>query len=467
MKIARWVALFTFVSLAATVFGQTVKEVVGFPDSMPSYGGSMTPVQGRDGRLYGTASGFSIKVAATNGAVVVISPFGGLVSLHSFVGTDGQFPTGVTLSTDGNLYGTTNQGGSVGAGVLFKVTSSGDFSILHDFSGGSDGWSPPAPPILASDGNLYGVTGNGTVDDGTVYRYSPSTGTFSTILSFNTDGSQGKQLSAQLLQGENGHLYGTAPLGGANGCGTVFELTTSGTMVHIFSFPCGAGGYLPTGPLIQASDGNLYGTTAAGGTVSKGECVQGCGTIFRYSHGIASVLYRFSGFPADGGTAVAGLTEGSDGNLYGGTSVGGTHDRGALYQITLNGQYKLLYSLQGQIGASANAALLQSTTGIFLGNASFDGRYYEGSLYSLDMGLGPFIALVRYTGRVGQPVQILGQGLKGSTAVTINGVPATSFKVVSNTFMTAVVPSSATSGPVVVTTPTGTLTSNHNLRIVQ
>ena len=88
-------------------------------------------------------------------------------------------------------------------------------------------------------------------------------------------------------------------------------------------------------------------------------------------------------------------------------------------------------------------------------------------MYSLDMGLGPFIALVRYTGRIGQPVQILGQGLSGSTAVTVNGVAATTFKVVSNTYMTAVVPTGATTGPVIVTTPTGMLTSNHNLRIVQ
>jgi hypothetical protein len=119
------------------------------------------------------------------------------------------------------------------------------------------------------------------------------------------------------------------------------------------------------------------------------------------------------------------------------------------------------------IGSTVNAPLLQHTNGKFYGDTYSGGRFYQGSIFSLDMGLGPFISLVRYTGRIGQPVQILGQALTGSTAVTINGVAATSFKVVSDTYMTAVIPAGATTGPVVVTTATGTLTSNHNLRIVQ
>jgi uncharacterized repeat protein (TIGR03803 family) len=153
--------------------------------------------------------------------------------------------------------------------------------------------------------------------------------------------------------------------------------------------------------------------------------------------------------------------------LYGGTDRGGANDFGTLFQISLSGQYKLLYSFVDAIGSGANAALLQHTSGKFYGTTSFGGQNGVGAVYSLDMGLGPFIALVRYTGRIGQPVQILGQGLSGSTAVTVNGVAATTFKVVSNTYMTAVVPTGATTGPVIVTTPTGTLTSNHNFRIVQ
>jgi uncharacterized repeat protein (TIGR03803 family) len=185
------------------------------------------------------------------------------------------------------------------------------------------------------------------------------------------------------------------------------------------------------------------------------------------SQGVVSVVYSFAGAPNDGAFSLAGLVQGTDGNLYGGTDKGGINDLGTLFEITSNGQYKLLYSFVDKIGSGANGPLLQHTNGKFYGYASFGGGYSEGALYSLDMGLGPFVALVRYTGRIGQPVQILGQGLTGSTAVTINGVAATTFKVVSDTYMTATIPTGATSGPVVVTTPKGTLTSNHNLRIVQ
>jgi len=185
------------------------------------------------------------------------------------------------------------------------------------------------------------------------------------------------------------------------------------------------------------------------------------------SHGVVSVIYQFAGKPSDAGLAVSGLVQGTDGNLYGATYKGGTGDLGVLYQITTDGQYKLLYSFIDTVGSAPFAALVQHTNGKFYGNASIGGQSGAGAIYSLDMGLGPFIALVRYTGRIGQPVQILGQGLTGSTAVTVNGVATTTFKVVSDTYMTAVVPTGATTGPVIVTTSTGTLTSNHNFQIVQ
>ena len=176
---------------------------------------------------------------------------------------------------------------------------------------------------------------------------------------------------------------------------------------------------------------------------------------------------QFLASPNDGASPIAGLVEGSDGNLYGGTYRGGTNDFGTLFQITTSGQYKLLYSFIDTVGSGMGAALVQHTNGKFYGNASYGSSSGAGSIYSLDMGLSPFIALVRYSGRIGQPVQILGQGLTGSTGVTVNGVAATTFKVVTDRYMTAVIPNGAASGPVVVTTPKGKLTSNHNLRIVQ
>ena len=117
------------------------------------------------------------------------------------------------------------------------------------------------------------------------------------------------------------------------------------------------------------------------------------------------------------------------------------------------------------VGAGLGTALVQDTNGRFYGTAPYGGAYGFGAIYSLDMGLPPFVTFVQAVGKIGRSAQILGQKLKGTTSVTFNGVPATSFKVVSDTYVTAVVPTGATTGPVVVTTPTGALTSNVNFRI--
>jgi uncharacterized repeat protein (TIGR03803 family) len=450
--------------LTAAAHCQTVKEVLGFSNAMSSYGGGVTPAQGRDGRLYGMTDGFS-STTNPDGTIFRINPDGtGANVLFTLGGSNGQLPLwGLTLATDGNYYGTTWEGGISSSGVLFKVTPSGVYTVLYEFTGGSDGALPVGPPIQASNGNFYGATNHGTI-----YKYVPSAATFSTILTLSSDGSQGVGIGVPLIQASNGSLYGTAVAGGASNCGTLFRLNTLGTLLQVHSFPCGLGGNGPQAQLYEASDGSLYGTTVLGGNVdSSGDCGKGCGTIFKVSHGVVSVIYRFSGYPNDGGLATTGLMQGTDGNLYGGTDRGGANDFGTLYQISTSGQYKLLYSFTNIVGNAPSASLVQHTNGKFYGTTAFGGQHSYGAIYSLDMGLSPFVALVRYTGRVGQPVQILGQGLKGSTGVTVNGVAATSFNVVSDTYMTAVVPTGATTGPVVVTTPNGTLTSNHNFQILR
>ncbi len=454
--------------LPAWATGQTVKEVFAYPVS--AQGPLSLPAQGRDGSVFTTAGGFGYGTTNTDGAIIrtPISSKGGQV-LHAFTEADGAVPlSGVTLAMDGNLYGVTYNGGTSSSGVLYKITTGGTYTVVHEFSAEADGGFPVAAPIQGSDGNLYGTTSFGNVDDGTVYKYNPSAETFATLFSFSQDGSHGAQIEAPLIQASDGNLYGTTEVGGTNNCGTIFELSISGALLYTYSFPCGAEGEYPYTPLIQASDGNFYGTTFYGGNItSSGECKTGCGTIFKMSNGVVSTLYSFSGYPNDGANADSGLTEGTDGNLYGITTSGGAHALGTIYQIASSGQYKLLYSFVGVVGSSPGAPLLQHTNGSFYGTAFHGGQNKQGSLYRLDMGLGPFIALVRYTGRIGQPVQILGQGLTGSTTVTVNGIAATSLKVASDTYMTAVIPTGATTGPVVVTTPTGTLTSNHNFRIVQ
>jgi uncharacterized repeat protein (TIGR03803 family) len=248
--------------------------------------------------------------------------------------------------------------------------------------------------------------------------------------------------------------------GGASGCGTIFKATTAGLLRSFYSFKCGGGGASPVAPLLQATDGNFYGTTNGGGSAG------GLGTVFKFTPtGKISRLYTFNNLQ-DGGFP-SGLSEGTDGNLYGTGGTGGAHDRGVLFQITKSGKYTVLFSFESKSGESPAASPVQHTNGLFYGTTNQGGQLSLGTVYSLDMGLGPFITFVQATGKVGRAAQILGQGLTGTSSVPFNGIPATSFKVQSDTYMVAVVPPGATTGPVVVTAPSGTLTSNKNFQVKQ
>jgi uncharacterized repeat protein (TIGR03803 family) len=283
--------------------------------------------------------------------------------------------------------------------------------------------------------------------------------TFSTV--YNFDQTHGQSVIGALIQGSDDNLYGTAEFGGASNCGAIFKLTTVGTILWFYSFPCGAGGAYPTAGVFQASDGNFYGTTDAGGNSL------GFGTIFKLTQNDnVSTLYAFKNEP-DGGNPIGGLTEGTDGNLYGTTIGGGQFRQGTIFQVTTGGTHNVLYSFSLKPGEQPLATVTQHTNGKFYGTTQVGGKSNSGTIYSLDMGLAPFITFVRPKGAIGGTAQILGQGLTGATGVTFNGFAATSFKVVNDTYMTAVVPSGATTGPVVVSTPSGTITSNVSFRILQ
>ena len=183
-------------------------------------------------------------------------------------------------------------------------------------------------------------------------------------------------------------------------------------------------------------------------------------------NGVVSVLYNFSG-NTGGANPSGGLVQATDGNLYGTTSAGGTHGFGTIFRISTTGKFKTLYSFSAAVGENPSAAPMQRTSGLFYGSLPFGSKYGYGAIYSLDMGLAPFVAFVLPTGKVGQAAQILGQGFTGTTSVTFQGVPATSFSVKSDSYMTAVIPSGATTGPVVVTTPSGKLNSNKAFRVTK
>ncbi len=463
---SKWIVTYAVLILLVLVQNspaQTVKTVYGFAGG--NSGNSAFPVwvalaQGRDGRLYGTTEGIS------NGSVFGVSTGRLFTDVFDFDHTDGgQAYAGVTLASDGNFYGTTWDGGTGNNGVFFKVTRSGTYTLLHNFAGyegGIDGNHPVAAPVEASDGNLYGTTEGttgSTVIPSTIYKYTRA-GVFSTIYTFN--GTVGLVVHSSLIEGADGYLYGTASEGGINGCGTIFKVSTAGVVLQYYSLTSGTDtGCSPVGPLLQGADGNFYGTTQAGGTYSMG-------TIFKMSPGfVVSTLYSFQGPPTDGEYPSAGMVQATDGNLYGTASPGSSTYYGALFEVSTGGTYKVLYMFTPTFGDFPLGTLIQHTNGKTYGTLLTDGPGCGcGQVYSLDMGLGQFVTFVRADGKVGQIAQILGQGLTGTTSVTFNGVSATSFVVGSPTYIRAVIPSGASTGPVVVITPKGTLTSNKNFRVI-
>ena len=187
---------------------------------------------------------------------------------------------GLVQATDGNLYGTTQ----LPDGPIFKISPSGILTTLHDFClDGSclDGYYPHAALIQGSDGNFYGTAGSGgTIDAGTIFKMS-SSGTLTTLHSF--DGVDGEYPLAPLVQATDGNFYGTASGGGPDGYGTVFKVAPSGILTTLQNFDS-TDGSSPTAGLVQATSGNFYGTTNLGGTSSV--CFLGCGTVFSLDVGL-------------------------------------------------------------------------------------------------------------------------------------------------------------------------------------
>ena len=350
------------------------------------------------------------------------------------------------------------------------------FTTLLSFDG-TDGSGPSAALVQGTDGNLYGTTSAGGVSSrctngcGTVLKITPQ-GTLTTLHSFDfTDGYRPEAL----VQAANGNFYGTTNTGGAfaNDQGTVFKITPSGTLttLHTFDYVADfANGAYPVAGLVQGTDGNFYGTTSDGG--AGNEEVGGAGTIFKITpSGSFTILHGFSG--TDGGQPLAGLIQATDGNFYGTTKTGGTKEFGTVFKITPGGTLTTLYSFGSQSGCTDGyfplAGLIQDTNGDLYGTTAGGTttgtcQQSNGTVFRLSVGLRPFVSFMRSSGKVGQTVQILGQGLTGATKVSFNGANA-AFAVKSETYLTATVPAGATTGFVTVATPGSTLKSNQKFRV--
>jgi uncharacterized repeat protein (TIGR03803 family) len=424
----------------------------------PHYSGVIA--QSRGGNMFSTGTD---EWTGGNGTVFKITPKGGVVALYAFNGTDGfESSSGLTLSTGGFYWGTTRQGGLYGYGILFKMTAEGALTTLHDFTGRADGGLPGAPPIEGTDENFYGTTGVGgnPGNNGTIYRIS-SSGAFQTIHSFGAP-SQGYP-NGPLVQGSDGFLYGTTFYGGQNGVGTIFKISTGGAFKTIANFG-GTLGVNPFGPPIEGKDGNFYGVTAGVGGAT------GSGVLYKLSPtGVLTILHTFSG-GSDGANQVGGLLQATDGNLYGTNDLGGKFGWGVLFCYSPGtvpaGQtrFHVLHDFHWATGASPQVTVLQHTNGTLYADTAVGGSAGFGAFYSFAAGLGPFVSFMPRARTVGHGIKILGQGFTGTTAVSFNGTQA-SFVVVSDTFIKARVPDGATSGFLTVQTPSGTLKSNRTFLV--
>jgi uncharacterized repeat protein (TIGR03803 family) len=400
--------------------------------------------QGRDAQLYSTtASGGSNGW----GAMFKITPSGTLTVPYNFVSsTQGSAFTGLMLATDGDFYGAAGERFTSDHGNLFKITPAGTLILLYQFTGGSDGAGPSGPPIQGRDGNFYGVTvAGGAHNEGTVYKMTRA-GKLTTLSP--TGG-------ISLVQGTDGNFYGT-------GFSTVFKMTPSGELTVLYTFD-GAHGAQPTSPFVQGSDGSLYGTTFAGGSSNAG-------VVFKITMaGKFTVLHYING--TTDGSEPSGLIQATDGNFYGVNLSGGAANQGTIFRISPKSPYlyTVIYNFDG-VTAGSPGTIVQHTNGILYGDTPVGGEINLcdqgcGVFYSLNLGLKPFVNLVSTSGKVGKTVEILGQGFKGTTAVSFNGTAA-NFSVKSDSYLTTIVPHGATTGFVTATTPKGKLKSNKKFRVI-
>ena len=453
-------ALLALAMIAVTIpaHAQTFSVLYNFSTSGggPCYPGTGAAIaQGRDGTLYSAAYACG---AIGYGAMFNITPSGTLTTPYSFDSTDATPRSGLTLANDGNFYGTTSGEGTITAGTVYKLTPGGTVTILHTFAR-SDGSQPFAPPIQGTDGNFYGTTsGGGTNNVGTVYKLIPS-GTLTTLYSFG--GANGATPCAPLVQGADGNFYGTTYYGGVNGFGAIYKISPAGKYTLLYSFT----GVSPDGAhpdyaaLVQGTDGDFYGTTFLGGGPTNG------GIVFKITAaGALTVLHEFNG--TDGSSPTAGLVQATDGNFYGTTPAGGSANIGVIFKITPAGTYSVVYNFDGTTGKSPNVALVQHANGILYGDTTMGGTGTNnaGVFYSLNIGATPFVRLVPSSAKVGRTVEILGQGFTGTTGVSFNGTAAT-FHVSSDTYLTTTVPAGAKTGYISVVTPGGTLKSNKTFRV--
>lgn len=311
-------------------------------------------------------------------------------AVYSFTGSgsDGGIPlAGLIIDEAGDLYGTGSYAGPGGYGVVFKVNQSGKETILHGFTGGTDGANPQSSLVMDPTRNLYGTTNAGGASGvGTVFKVGRR-GKETVLYSF-IGGADGANPVAALVRDAAGNLYGTTTAGGSTGNGTVFRLSPPKqrggrwTEKVLYSFGQGTDGATPVAGVTLDAKHNLYGTTSAGGSY-------GYGTVFQLkrlkSSWTESILYNFQGAD-DGGVPYAGVILDHSGNLYGGATGGGTGGGGTIFELMPSNDtwnFSVLYNIPGWTLSGPFRDLKMDASGNLYGTTHCDGSSSDGTVYKL------------------------------------------------------------------------------------
>jgi uncharacterized repeat protein (TIGR03803 family) len=423
---------------------------------------------GTDGNFYGTTV-----LGGTNnvGEIFKVTPSGTLTVLYSFTnGSDGAYPYGTpTLANDGNFYGLTQ------SATAYKITPSGTFKLLGTIPDRSF-----APLCLGKDGNLYGTTQHGgSLNQGTVFKMTTA-GKVTVI--YNFDVTHGGVPWGGLVQGADGNFYGTASGGGSGGGGVVFRVTPAGTIKVLHNFPVNdpSDGEDPVAGLVAATDGSFYGATSTGGS-------NGFGVLFKVtSAGHYTLLYNFD--KTHGAGPESSPVQHTNGTVYGEASAGGSKGDGVFFSLDLSlGQFVKLVLSSGKVGntveilgAGFNSASKvkfngKSATFTIVSDTYLTAKVPAGSStgpVTVTTSAGTLTSSTTFrvtpkitsfdptSGPVGTSVVITGHTFTGATKVTFGGVKASTFSVDSDTQVTAIVPTGAKTGKIAITTPSGTGSSS-------
>jgi uncharacterized repeat protein (TIGR03803 family) len=401
-------------------------------------------IEGKDGNLYGSTSLGGKNYAGT---IFKLAPNGKLFTLASLdQTTTGYNPTPIVQGADGNFYGATNSGGSNSVGAIFKATRAGALTVVAPLNT-TTGYNA-FDFLLGQDGNFYILTGAGSPNfGGTILRLS-SGGVLSRLAALTTGASAGGYF--RFMQDADLNFYGTSSEGGTHNVGVAFKVNTAGVQTTLSNFALFDQGEEPAGGLTRGLNGNFYGTTLFGGSVS------GNGVVFRLTPtGVLSVVHNFTAIEANG--SAGRLLRMADGSFLGTTFQNINNGApGLLFRVTTGGLFEKWPVFDGIHGSSPKGGLILASDGYIYGTTEQGGIVDGGVVFRFTTSPPQVSQFSPTSAQPGHTVVLTGRYLAGTSSVSFNGTTAAKFTIDSSGQITVTVPKGATTGPITITNPIGT-----------